>query len=237
MKKAIIVGASSGIGAALAKKLIAAGYDVGITGRRAENLQRIKAQEPTRYCVQSFDSTLLNNDTHLEALVSKLGGLDLLIVSSGTGHLNESLDYLLEKQTIDLNVSAFTQIVAWGYAYFEKQGFGHLVGITSIAGIRGSRMAPAYNASKSYQINYLEGLRQKAAFSKNKIVLTDVRPGFVDTAMAKGDGLFWVAPAEKAAKQILNGIRAKRRVVYVTKRWRIIAFILKHLPSWIYNTI
>ena len=117
-----------------------------------------------------------------------------------------------------------------GMNYFKKQGYGHLVNISSIAGMRGNGIAPSYNSSKAYQINYLEGLRLNASKSNSSIYVTDVRPGFVDTAMAKGDGLFWVSPVEKAAEQIYAAIKRKKKVVYISKRWRLIGYILKAIP-------
>ena len=93
---------------------------------------------------------------------------------------------------------------------FERQDMGHFVAISSIAGIRGSKIAPAYNASKAYQINYLEGLRQKAKRINKPVFVTDIRPGFVDTNMAKGEGLFWVASKERAAKQIFEIIKKRK---------------------------
>jgi short-subunit dehydrogenase len=84
------------------------------------------------------------------------------------------------------------------------KGSGHLVGISSIAALRGDRESPAYNASKAFESNYLKELRQKVRNSRLSIIITDVKPGFVDTAMAKGDGIFWAAPVEKAAVQIYN---------------------------------
>lgn len=107
--------------------------------------------------------------------------------------------------------------------------------LTSVAGLRGNKAAPAYNASKSYQINYLEGLRQKAVKLKMDIVVTEIRPGFVDTAMAQGPGLFWVASVEKATEQIWSAIQQKKRVTYVSKRWRLIGGLLKSLPRAIYS--
>jgi len=114
--------------------------------------------------------------------------------------------------------------------FFKSQGHGHLVNISSIEGIRGNGLAPSYNATKAYQINYLEGLRLNVSKSKLPIFVTDVRPGFVDTAMAKGEGLFWVAPVKKAADQIYGAIKRKKNVVYVSKRWRLIGYILKAIP-------
>ena len=92
-----------------------------------------------------------------------------------------------------------------------------MVAISSIAGIRGSRIAPAYNASKAYQIKYLEGLRQKATKVKMPIYVTDIRPGFVDTDMAKGHGQFWVATKEKTSRQIFGIIQRKKEIGYETK--------------------
>lgn len=235
MKKAIIIGASSGIGKALAIALARDGYKVGITGRRKMLLTDLKVTNPEGYIEKSFDITQLNSNQELSDLATELGGVDLIIICSGIGDLNPTLDFGIEKQAIDVNVSGFTQVADWAFNYFKKQGSGHLVAISSIAGIRGIDHAPAYNASKAYQINYLEGLRKKAAKQKIGIVVTDIRPGFVNTAMAKGEGLFWVASPEKAAKQILSAIQRKKRVAYVTRRWALIAWLLKILPYWIYE--
>ena len=236
MKKAIIIGATSGIGKGLAKILADNNYKVGITGRRTELLEDVKSQNPNAYFTRTFDIT----DTkiiveNLNALTTELGGLDLLIISSGTGDLNEKLDFEIEKRTIETNVTGFTCIANWTYNYFENQKSGHLVAISSVGGLRGSRIAPAYNATKAYQINYLEGLRQKAKKLNEPIFVTDVRPGFVDTDMAKGEGQFWVATVDKATQQIFDAIKQKKKIVYVTKRWRLIATILKRIPGTIYD--
>ena len=236
MKKAIIIGASSGIGRGLAKLLAENDYKVGITGRKKELLDELKTENPDFFLTKVFDVTDTNNTIgKLEELVLELEGLDLLILSSGTGELNEALDFNIEREVIDLNVTGFTNIVDWAINYFEKQKFGHLAAITSAAGLRGSRQAPSYNATKSYQINYLEGLRQRTTKSKKPIFVTDIRPGLVDTKMAKGEGLFWVMPVEKVVKQIFKAIKRKRKVAYVTKRWGFIGRLLKVLPRFIYD--
>lgn len=236
MNKAIIIGATSGIGKGLAKILADNNYSVGITGRRTELLDELKTKDPNSYYTRKFDITEITKIfENLDALKKELGGLDLLVISSGTGDLNENLDFEIEKRTVDTNVRGFTCIADWAFNYFESQKSGHLVAITSVGGLRGSRMAPAYNATKAYQINYLEGLRQKAKKLKTNIFVTDVRPGFVDTAMAKGEGLFWVAPVSKAAKQIYIAIERKRTQVYVTKRWRLLGWLLKAMPDFIYD--
>lgn len=235
MPKAIIIGASSGIGKALALLLAENGFQVGITGRRAENLEDIRQSNPNLFFTRCFDCTQVNNAQELKALVEELGGLDLLILSSGTGDINEALDTSLENRTNELNVLAFTEIVSWAYKHFQSQGKGHLVAISSIAGLRGSKVAPAYGASKAYQLNYLEGLLQKSHHDGQQVTITDIRPGFVDTAMAKGPGQFWVASPEKAARQIYRHIRNKRSVAYVTNRWRLFALLMKWMPRGIYK--
>ena len=236
MKKVIIVGATSGIGKELAILFAENNYLVGITGRRTKLLEELKAENPEKYLIKTFDITETNTSTiKLQELVFELGGLDMIVISSGTGEINEQLDFNVEKQTIGTNISGFTCIADWAFRYFNEQKSGQIVAITSIGGLRGSGNAPAYNASKAYQINYMEGLRKKANKLTFPIHITDIRPGLVDTDMAKGDGLFWVMPVKKAVKQIYSAVQKKKKVAYVTKRWKIVAFIMKNLPRFIYD--
>lgn len=230
-KKAIIVGATSGIGRELAVLLLERNYLVGITGRRSQNLNEVSNLYPQSIFTSQFDITETKTIVpSLNSLVRKLGGLDLLILSSGFGDINQDLKEKIEIDTVETNVAGFTSVAIWAYKFFEAQGFGHFATITSIAGLRGGKAAPAYNASKAFQINYLEGLRQKANKINGQIHITDIRPGFVDTAMAKADKKFWMASTGKAAKQILLAIEKKKTVVYVSKRWALIALLLKILP-------
>jgi len=236
MKNAIIAGATSGIGKELAKILVSDGFNVGITGRRTELLESLKSEKPESYFIKTFDVRDVNiAEVKLEELVSELGGLDLLILSSGTGDINNQLDFEIELRTIETNVIGWTFIADWGFKFFEKQKHGHLIAITSIGGLRGNRQSTSYNATKAYQLNYLEGLRQKATKLKAPIYITDIRPGLVNTEMAKGEGLFWVMPVEKTARQIYKAIKKKKKIAYVTKRWKFIAAIIKRMPSMLYD--
>jgi short-subunit dehydrogenase len=231
VKKAIIIGATSGIGKSLAEVLLREGYEVGVTGRREELFQSIQANETNRLVFKKMDVQNLSNiESICNGLVSQLGGLDLLIISAGIGVENKNLNFDLENNVIRTNIQGFTLIANWAMRYFKEQGHGHLVNISSIAGIRGNGNAPSYNATKAYQINYLEGLRINVKEFGSNITVTDVRPGFVDTAMAKGEGLFWVAPVQKAAEQIFAAIKQKKQVVYITRRWRLIALLLRIIP-------
>ncbi len=232
MKKAIIIGASSGIGEALVDSLVNDGYVVGITARREELLMGIQKKFPDRVFYKVMDVQQTDKIEQIcTDLSSTIGGLDLMIISAGIGHLNKELDFEISHDVVKTNVSGFTCVANWSMNYFQKQGFGHLANISSIAGLLGNGIAPSYNATKAYQINYFNGLRKKVKKLKLRIHLTDIRPGFVDTAILKGNGLFWIAPVDKAAKQIYASILKKKKRVYITKRWALIAFIIRLKPT------
>lgn len=234
MKKALIVGASSGIGREIAMLLANSGWKVGATGRRQHLLHSLANESSGNIVTRTIDSTASDAIPGLESLVRELGGIDLFLISAGTGDLNESLHAEIETRTVSLNIRAFTSMAVWAYHYFENQGGGQFAAITSVGGIRGNRIAPAYNASKAFQINYLEGLRARARRSSLPIHICEIRPGLVDTDMAKGEGLFWVADTRKAARQIIHALEKRKDVVYVTRRWRLIGGILKLVPRQLY---
>lgn len=231
MKRALIVGASSGIGRELAILLVAEGYRVGVTGRREDLLRELQLQFAERIVPRAFDATEDNALQELDLLVRELGGLDLLVLSAGFGEINPNLDAGVMDRTLKLNVLAFTRVATWGMRLFEAQGRGQLVGITSLAGLRGNKKAQAYNASKAYQINFLEGLQLRAAKIPHDIWVTDIRPGLVGTDMAKGERVFWVAPPEKAVRQMYRAIVRKKRVVVVTRRWNLVGWALRFVPG------
>jgi len=239
MPNAIVFGATSGIGKQLAEYLIHDGYNVAVTGRRIDLLEDIKKTNPERYIIKQND---IQNTSHTEKvfneLIDELGNIDLIIHSSGIGYENPELDWQKECDTIKTNVVGATNIYNLAFKLFKKQGFGHLVAISSIASLRGNRESPAYFASKAYQVNYLESLYFKAKEIKGgKVHITDVRPGFVDTKMALGDGIFWMASLNKASKQIYSAIKRKKRRVYISKRWNLIAWVLKIVPSWLMKKV
>ena len=234
----IIIGATSGIGRALFEKYAADGNRIGIVGRRTHLLDELRQNYPDTTFTATADITKQEEIARaIDALRTELKHIDLAIVCSGTGDLNPSLDYALELPTIDTNVRGWTFVIDTLYHIFEQQGHGHLVAVTSVGGLRGEPMAPAYSATKAYQINYMEALRKKAYKSGGSITVTDIRPGLVDTVMAKGDGLFWVMPVEKVAHQIISAIRKKKTKTYVTKRWHFLAIINKNLPFTLYRLL
>jgi short-subunit dehydrogenase len=235
MKNAIVFGATSGIGKSITKILVKEGYKVAITGRRLEKLEELKKEFPNQILLKQNDIQQVEDvEKVFNEIVSEFKTIDLVIQSSGVGFVNPKLDWDKEQQTILTNVLGVTKLYVLAYKLFKEQQFGHLVGISSIASIRGSRAAPDYFASKAYQKAFLEGLYIKTKSIKSKkVFITDIRPGFVDTPMALGNQLFWMVPVEKAAIQIYTAIKKKKRVAYISKRWQIIAWVLKIAPAWV----
>jgi short-subunit dehydrogenase len=238
MKSAIIIGASSGIGRELAKILSRNQYVVGVMARRVQLLDKLSKEVEETLFVQEIDVTVIESAMEtLAKFIEEMGGVDLIVISAGTGEINNSLSWHLENEAIKTNVSGFAALVNVAMHHFTEKGSGHLVGISSIAALRGGRESPAYNASKAFESNYLEGLRQKVRKSRLPITITDIKPGFVNTAMAKGDGIFWAAEPEEAARQIFGTIKRRKRSAYITRRWVLIAWLLKLLPGFIYERL
>ncbi len=237
IRKIIIIGATSGIGRKMAELYAAAGNIVGITGRRNELLLEINHQFPGKVYTECFDVTGKDNIRHLESLIAKLDGLDILVYSSGVGEASKELDWQLDKLTVDTNVNGFVEIANWTFNHFIKQGHGSMAVISSVAANRGNSWAPPYSASKSFQSNYFEALAIKAYRVKKDIGITCIEPGFVDTKMAKTNKRFWLVSTEKAARQMINAIHKKKHKVYVSKRWWLIAKLMRMLPFWVYKRI
>jgi short-subunit dehydrogenase len=236
--KAIIIGATSGIGRALAVQLKQAGYDVGLTGRRLSLLQEIQHELGAGVHIMQMDVCAVEAlENQFDQLVDVMGGIDLVIICAGTGFANPELDSKLELQTIQTNVSGFVVVANVSFRAFKAQNSGQLAAISSIMALRGSADAAAYSASKAFMSNYLESLQIKAHREGLAVSVTDIRPGFVDTEMASADNLFWVAPPEKAARQIINALKKKKNYVYITKRWRLIAWFFRLAPMRLYSYV
>lgn len=234
IKRAVIIGATSGIGRALALELAADGWRVGVTGRREELLADLAARKPDNLIPAVMDATA-EDAAGLQKFIGELGGMDLFVFCAGRGDINPELDHEAEECTNRLNVDAFTRLCGAAYNHMRMNGGGHIAAVTSVMGIRGSGAAPAYAASKAYQINYLEGLRQRSAQGGHGVTVTDLRPGSVDTKMMKGEGHFWIATPERAAATIMKAISRKRAVQYVTPRWAIMGRLLKMMPRAIHE--
>ncbi|CAN5383607.1 SDR family NAD(P)-dependent oxidoreductase [soil metagenome] len=234
MQKIIIVGASSGIGWDLAKIYSKNGFEVGITARRYDYLENLQKELPNKSYIKKMDVANPQEARQLLAdLVDEMGGMDILVLNAGIGDSKPSWE--LEMQIVNVNIAGFTALANWAVAYYETKGGGQIAGVSSVASIRGTHIATVYSASKAYISSYMEGLQQRSNKKRQHITITDIRPGFVATPMTQENkGMFWVASPEKAAKQIYEAIKAKKRVAYITKRWWIVAQLIKCIPDFLW---
>ena len=230
-KNAVIFGATSGIGRELSKLLVNDGYNVMITGRRLERLKKIQSENPEQYINKQHDITDINSTEELfKELPSIFDKIDLIVHNSGIMQPNFDLEWDKDFPTLQTNVIGATKVYQLAYNFFKTQGYGHLVGVTSVASIRGNRQVAAYHASKAFQASYMESLWMKAQRTKKaKIHVTNILPGYVDTDIIKGE-TFWMSSVEKATQQIYSAIKRKKRKAYITKRWALVAFVMKIAP-------
>lgn len=223
----LIIGATSGIGNQLWRHYSTSGNVVTVMGRRREELDKmVKLMPDNTIPFQCDISDPASFNSSFNEIVSNLRSIDLAIVCAGVGELNPELDINTELDTLKVNVLGWTNCVDAIYNHFSKQGYGHLVTVTSIGGLQPTPIAPSYSASKAFQINYTKSLQKKSGGTGIRV--TEIRPGLFDTRMAKGDGLFWVMPSAKVTAAIIQAINKKRNRVIVNRRWRIINYFLKH---------
>ena len=235
-KKAIIVGASSGIGLEVAKRLLSDGWNLGIAARREEPLQALKATAPERIEIMTIDVTKSDAEERLLSLIDQLGGMDLYFHASGIGKQNRTLEPDIELSTMETNAVGFTRMIGTAYRYFAKKGEGHIAAITSIAGTKGLGPAPAYSATKALQTTYLQALEQQAHQSRLNIRFTDIRPGFVDTALLSGTFKYpMLMKPEAVARDIVSSIISKRHIRVIDARYRVLTFFWRLIPNWIWR--
>jgi short-subunit dehydrogenase len=238
VKKAIIVGASSGIGMETAKLLLSDGWHLGVAARREEPLQELKAMAPERIEVMTIDVTKPDAGDRLLSLINRLGGIDLYFHASGIGKQNRTLEADIELQTMETNAVGFTRMIGTAYRYFAEKGEGHIAAITSIAGTKGLGPAPAYSATKALQATYLQALEQQTRQRGLYISFTDIRPGFVDTALLNGDFPYpMLMQPETVARDIVSSIYRKRHVRIIDGRYRVLTFFWRLIPRWLWRRL
>ena len=236
MKRAIIVGASSGMGLEVAKLLLAEGYTLGVAARREDRLLALKQEAPDRVEVAAIDVTAEDAAARLRELIDRLGGMDLYFHASGIGKQNRTLAEDIELNTVNTNGMGFARMIGEAYRYFAERGEGHIVAITSIAGTKGLGPAPSYSATKAFQNNYLQALEQQANARNLKIRFTDIRPGFVDTDLLKGDFHYpMMLKPQTVARDIVKAIHSKRHIKVIDWKYAILTALWRRIPRPIWR--
>jgi short-subunit dehydrogenase len=241
-KRAILVGASSGLGATLAKKLAREGWTLALLARRANLLADLCADLNTDGVTRALAYEHDVTDTAsipelLKKIIADLGGLDLFIYNAGV-NLPPGLETMNAKADLQMMEVNLLGAVAWLAPVgdlFKGAKAGAIVGISSVAGDRGRIGNPGYNASKAGLTTYLEGLRNR--FTRHGVHVLTVIPGFMQTEMVKAaqGGTPFIIPPERAADDIYNAIVKRKQVIYTPSIWRWIMLIIKHVPSVIFR--
>lgn len=237
MKRAIIIGASSGIGFEISKLLLADGWKIGVAARRTERLEALKTISPSNVDTEYIDITSDKASSSILSLIGRLGGIDLFIQVSGIGKQNRDLNQQIETDTIETNALGFTRSITTVFNYMCKNDGGHIAIISSIAGTKGLGPAPSYSASKAFQSTYIQALEQLSNIRNLNINFTDIRPGFVDTDLLSGDHYAMLMDKTKVAKEIIRAIYSKKHVCIIDWRWRITTFLWKLIPNYMWRKI
>jgi decaprenylphospho-beta-D-erythro-pentofuranosid-2-ulose 2-reductase len=241
-KRAILIGASSGIGAALAQQLASEGWTLALLARRADLLTALCAdinQKAGEVRAVSYAHDVSNTGevpALLQKAIADLGGLDLFVYNTGILIRMERTEFDFEK---DFHMTEINYLGALAWlnpvaALFQGQDAGTIVGIGSVAGDRGRVGAPAYNASKAALHTYLEALRNR--LTRHGVHVLTVKPGFVNTEMVKSSPrAFLVISVEKAAADISRAIRRRKQQLYTPWFWGWIMFVIRHIPSVLFR--
>jgi len=241
--KAIVVGASSGIGAALVGELVARGYRVIALARREHQLAEITAEANAKASSGSGASFIVHDATDFDSVPAlfeqacqELGGLDLIIYVAAVQHAVAVDEYEFQKDHEMVRVN-FLGAVAWlneAASRFDSLGRGHIAAVSSISGERGRRSGPGYNSSKAALNTYLEALRNR--LSVKGVQVTTVKPGFVNTRLLENASrAMWVIEPDDAASKILEAIRKRRQTAFIPGRWSLVSLVIRHIPSVIFR--
>lgn len=245
-RRGIIIGASDGIGAALAERLAQEGYTLALLARRADKLelvcstinQRSNENRARAYVhdVAEYENVL----GLLRRIVADLGGLDLVVFVAGVNYPPGGIDkynFENDRRMVEINLIGAMAWLTPVAEMFHSAKSGQIVGISSVAGDRGRVGNPGYNTSKAGLSTYLEALRNR--LTRHGVNVLTVKPGFVETEMVKaaqGPTPFLVK-TEKAAEDIWQAIKKRRQVIYTPSIWRWIMLAIQHTPSVIFRRL
>ena len=234
MKNIIIVGASSGIGNRVARDFARMGWRVGVAARRQAPLKELQKEFPDSVVYRTIDVTLPDSVERFNNLIEDLGGMDVLLYATGTGFQNPTLDIEREVVTLETNVVGMARITLAAYRYFRdtaNRNRGQIAVITSIAGTKGIGVAAAYSASKRFQNTYIEALEQLARRQRVAIDFTDIRPGFIRTALLNEAVDYpMIMTLDYVAPLIELAILRRQRVATLDWRWRLVTAAWRLIP-------
>ncbi|MDO4820263.1 MAG: SDR family NAD(P)-dependent oxidoreductase [Prevotella sp.] len=239
MKKAVVMGATSGIGKEVCRLLLMDGWTLGLAARSEERLALLCddfgfAKDRIKTAV--IDITSVDADRMMLQLADDIGGMDLYFHVSGIGKQNPTLDEQTEMNTICTNAEGFARMVGTAYRYFAEAGRkGKIAVISSIAGTRGIGVSPSYSATKAFGNNYIEALQQLAHINKLNIKFIDIRPGFVRTPLLD-DGKHYplMMEPEYVAKKIVRAIKRNRSVAVIDWRYQVLVSFWRLIPRFLY---
>lgn len=238
MKRAIVIGASSGIGFEMSRLLIGKGWTVAVAARRSERLESLRLLAPERVIPIALDVNQDAAPEQLHELITRLGGIELYIHTAGIGRQNRMLDADIENRTAETNVGGFTRMVGEAFRYMAEHDGGHIAVISSIAGTKGLGPAPAYSATKAFQATYIQSLEQLANSRKLPINFTDIRPGFAETELLSGDNNYpMMMTAEYVARKAVRAIERRKHVAIIDWRYRLLTAGWRCLPNWIWRRL
>ena len=232
MKRAIVIGASSGIGFEVAQLLLSEGWKVGVASRRMELLQKVGNVE----AAEQIDVNDPDAGKRLREMIAQMGGMDLFFYAAGVGKQNRDLKEDIELMTTTTNGLGFVRMIGEAFRYFAERGEGHIAAITSIAGTKGLGPAPSYSATKAMQNVYLQALEQQANARGLNIYFTDIRPGFVDTALLNGDFHYpMMMKPDVVAQQIVRAINHKKHICVINWKYRVLTMAWRRIPRFIWR--
>lgn len=245
MKKAIIIGASSGIGRAVASLLVEKGWRVAVTARRTDALDELRVMYGAdRVMTMAMDVTKDEATTTLDNLLGEFGAPDLFFYASGIGGQNRELDIEKELDIIRTNCEGMVRVVDHFVNYvrsseeYNKKHKAHIAVITSVAGTRGIGTAAAYSASKAMQSEYITALSQLCHMEHIPAKFTDIRPGFVKTAILNPEKRYpMLISVERAAQHIYRALKRKRRVFIFDWRFKFVVAFWHLIPRFVWERL
>lgn len=231
----IVVGASSGLGYRIAEQLLQRGWQLVVAARRTERMAPLKERYGTQVTVRHIDVNAPDAAENLLSAAKALGKVKLYFHVAGIGKQNTALDAATEMATVETNAAGFTRCITAMFNYLAAHGGGQIAAISSIAGTKGLGPAPSYSATKAFQNTYLEALEQLATLRHADIHITDIRPGFVRTALL-GDNPHYpmLMDADKVAAQAVKAVLSRRRVCIIDARYRVLVFFWRLIPRWLW---